>query len=174
MQNTINFEISKRLNDLWLLDNFSNEFYFLPNKTLCDKDYYWIMNYWKCDFSLVDIIWWQKWICNNCGKELKSSDNFKRKCWCSVWDGWFFWTSWESSIYQEEDFIKTLTFEEVLEFLSKTNSINFFASNGKYSLSWGRDEIDYQWTWLMDSKIEAVEKLLNILIDKNLLWQNKN
>lgn len=111
---TINFELSKRLNEKWLLDNIETEYIY------------------------ADI-----------------------------------WLKLEKNLNNElENTIKTLTFEEVIEFLiDKWFSIKFW-KNYKFQSQGVRFEIylkkiDKYSHW--DTLIEAIEKILEYLLDNNLL-----
>lgn len=110
---TINFELSKRLNDLWLLDNIETE--------------------WKIQLLPTKI--WNKW---NKWRLVKN------------WN-------WKWKIY------KTLTLEEAIEFLP--NWISMQKDWGEYIYYY----FDYIWNFSSKNHIEVIEKLLEYLLDNDLL-----
>ena len=126
MTKVLKFELSKRLNDLWLLDNIkSNYLYYQHNET------------WN--YEIVDryeIIWDRTYIC------------------------------------------KTLTLEEAIEFLPC--SIKWFVLHIKKNYpcrAWEYfiyyEDINGQLLWYKflgeKTPIEAIEKMLDYLLDNNLL-----
>jgi len=133
---TINFELSKRLNDLWLLDNIETEF-----------------KYYKM---------WDTYI------SLHESEFYK-----SDWDN-----------------IKTLTLEKAIEFLPW--KINMPKYHRWYlwddvlcilAIEPKDDHIEVKynhwnmWTYIWQSwktPLEAIEKMIEYLLDNNLIWQEKN
>ena len=128
MSKVLKFELSKRLNDLGLLDDIETEYIFTK------RDIW----FWNIDY---DIIEW---------KYFKVND----------WD------------------IKTLTLEEAIEFLPS----NFSLNNYWYHLQMGKKYIWYfkNVTYCLDSKnpikefswdalLEAIEKMIEYLLDNNLL-----
>ena len=131
MIKTINLELSKRLNELWLLDNIETEYFWV--KTVHGE---WIIVYW---------------------------------------DG-------EEPISVEE--VKTLTLEEAIEFLPEWL---FIRDDFKYLLTIQRtntkkwrviyehiNQIDIFWDQVEDTLLEAIEKMIEYLLDNNLLelWEN--
>lgn len=107
---TINFELSKRLNDLWLLDN-------IETKTMLVDDRY---------------------------------------------SNWFF--NWK--------YYKTLTLEEAIEFILKNVKVEFrnmISLQIFFRKDWIHYCIDWIWEWIWESQIEAIEKILEYLLDNNLL-----
>lgn len=113
---TLNFEISKRLNDLWLLDNIETEKVYLVHSEWYDLEDY---NHYL------------------------------------PWD------------------IKTLTTEEAIEFLPKfiLEKQNFRDDEWNILLIWYNIKYwDFE-TWLMKQFIFAIEKLLEYLLNNNLLWK---
>lgn len=118
---TINFELSKRLNDLWLLDNIETEFYY------------------SSEITDIDII----------RKKLNIG----------------YWRLLNTDI-------PALTLEEAIEFLKnkiqKRNEFNDF----RISILWYEYEcyfIYYDFVWEWKTLLEALELLIELLLDNNLL-----
>lgn len=125
---TISFELAKRLNEKWLLDNIETEYIF-----------YW----WNPDELNTTISWYKK-------------QNIYEKC---LWD------------------IKTLTFDEAIEFLPKKISfedydlflfLDFFEKKLFYWLYSDLDEYNISFKY-KESLLEAIEEMLKFLLDNNLL-----
>lgn len=111
---TINFELSKRLNDLWLLDNIKTEYWYeYDNET---KNY-------NIDYFLP----------------------FNKNIIC-----------------------KTLTLEEAIEFLPDSIMITKHNNcNEKYLIDYNTDDYNEDFSW--KTLLEAIEKMLEYLLDNNLL-----
>lgn len=124
--NTINFELSKRLNEWWYLDNIETKYWYRDNWILLEYWIYRILNDWE-------------WV-----------------------------------------YYKTLTLEEVLEFLPKefkNDKLTFFLNFWPMNNIWYCQYEDwflwklYWETW--QTFLEAIEKMLEFLLDNNLLWTQK-
>ena len=121
---TINFELSKILTKLWLLDNIETEYFYSAN---------WLYQNWR---------WWNR-------------------------DGVEYW--WIKYKLYDNEKIKTLTLEEAIEFLKQyTKEQNFKIETNDYMNLWS---IYWQITPIFREKtlLEAIEKLLEFLLDNNLL-----
>lgn len=104
---TINFELSKRLNELWLLNNIETEY--------------------------------------------------------KLWEYWVFVITWFEPIVWPKLY-KTLTLEEAIEFLP--NWISMQKDWWDYIYYY----VDYIWNFVSSNHIEAIEKMIEYLLDNKLLW----
>jgi len=122
MTNTIWLELSKRLTDLWLLDNIETEFSY-------DNNWY---------------------LYNNLQKEFE--DKYKK-------------------------FYKTLTVKEAIDFIVYNIIVEFpnsFSIEIFKRKDWIHYYISWIWEWIGETQIEAIEEVLEYLLDNNLLLNNIN
>lgn len=121
---TINFELSKRLNDLWLLDNIETQCIYFRHKY-----------FKKWEYILEDFIWNIIYDKKNC-----------------------------------EDKIKTLTLEEAIEFLWDKYFMQiswWWFNKNIYNICIIIKTNNIQWEW--ETLLEAIEKIIEYLLDNNLL-----
>lgn len=162
MSKTINFELSKRLNDLWLLDDIETEYWY--NK-------HWYLNeyIWKtCDIppeNSYDSEWHT--YCDCCKRDLERCLNYSR----DKYDKISKWLPY-----------KTLTLEEVIEFLPQ--SIKNYTLEIYKCINWNfnivyvnnqtkEDIIVDRLCMFHWPLIWAIEKMIEYLLDNNLLWKKK-
>lgn len=150
----IKFELAKKLNELWLLDNIDTEFVY--------NDYWTI--YFADDIKFVDT-----------RKECNKIHN------CEPYYIFHNANSYAIQNQKNEWFIyKTLTTEEVVEFLPKTYidkdwliyRLTIIRDSKWLIMYWDeQDNTKVNSTW--ETFLEAIEQMIEILIDNNLLWQQQ-
>lgn len=150
----IKFELAKKLNELWLLDNIDTEFVY--------NDYWTI--YFADDIKFVDT-----------RKECNKIHN------CEPYYIFHNANSYAIQNQKNEWFIyKTLTTEEVVEFLPKTYidkdwliyRLTIIRDSKWLIMYWDeQDNTKVNSTW--ETFLEAIEQMIEFLIDNNLLWQQQ-
>lgn len=148
----IKFELAKKLNELWLLDNIDTEFVY--------NDYWTI--YFADDIKFVDT-----------RKECNKIHN------CEPYYIFHNANSYAIQNQKNEWFIyKTLTTEEVVEFLPKTYidkdwliyRLTIIRDSKWLIMYWDeQDNTKVNSTW--ETFLEAIEQMIEILINNNLLWK---
>ena len=149
---TINFELSKRLNEKWLLDNIETEFVYNNN---------W-KRYFSDDIKFVDTT-----------KECNKIHN------CEPYYILHNAKSYSIQNQKNEWYIyKTLTTEEAVEFLKNEIWIacDFSISNRHnidWCIRWNFESTEPNLYFEWEALLETIEKFLEYLIDNNLIWQKQ-
>ena len=156
MNKTINFELSKRLTDLGLLDNIETEFVNITDWSIHERD-------WEPNPQTYTVA----------TEELLYGLNFESTKYNNLQD-----------IINDKDIsieinYKTLTLEEAIEFLDKDINwwnIMIWKFENQWHIEYNDDNfintIDATNFW--DTLLEAIEKMIKCLLDNNLLWiENK-
>lgn len=168
--------MTKVIRNLELLKKFAPHLdgeeteYVIKNGSIISRDKYNILvwNNWVPEIVEEEIIGGIKRTCNECNKELKTYDSFKCRCDCSNWKTWFLWIDYIEHRYNEDDFIKTLTTDELFTFMWKSICYFTMPYPNAWQLNW--------WTVIWDKEIiadnlnEYFWKCVDYLIDKNILW----
>lgn len=161
---TLQLNICKRLQEAGMLNNINTDYYHI-NWRIINCDEYNKLTYWKSKLIEQQVMWWVKFICDNCWEEL-SFKWFEWKCNCSNWETWLFCPIWKSNLYLENDFIKAPNLEESIELLKKI-------SNPK---NWHQDLYEaylqtwYKWWSIIEmffelADLDKIDTLLNYLLD---------